>query len=641
MRNLFTLFFSMLFIVSGVFAQNNYMGQKTTTDAQVLQKSKRTLKIDPKYAHRLKQTIDDRALTLSFPLDYDQEDRDFATSIGATMDEFIWPLNSGYTNNDTFTLSRAMVFCDTFPNGTAGNSDFYPVGATTITIDSLDIWVSHVNNSGGTDSVKIRILDATGISIVGNDIVGTTLWQTTLATDTSITQAGFVAPVTVLPNLTLAQGQTFIVKVDYIGPAIDTFYVFASERDDCFGTCISEPSVIPFNSFFYLNFITGTGTNLSGFNYLVADCDGDGAGGTPGACEWFGPQNFFFFPFVTADVALSANVIADTTQGCENDVANLTVNVAGAQAPITYAWSPTTGLSDPTSPTPQVLIGIADVVYTVTVTDGNNDMTTASVSINSRGLDVTLPPTSLSCGGTANISAAITGDQVGISYLWNDGTTAFTNTVSSAGMYSITVTNLAGCSDDASVNVTIPGVSQDIDLMLPGNVPAPNSWCAGDPLTMTNTSSSTSGWSFTWDYGDGNSTGGLNGFNTYATANDYTITLTGDSAGCSFSESFDITILAANDPACMVGINDIVFGNAIDITPNPASEIVNITIDGSHEDVVITLFNLQGSEIVTNAFEKTNNLVESIDVSDLPQGTYVLQVESKDGVATKKFVVTK
>ncbi|NNF02732.1 MAG: T9SS type A sorting domain-containing protein [Bacteroidia bacterium] len=300
-----------LSIVSLLTAQNPVVSVKTVSSDQKLKKDSHSYEVDPKYAHRLYKQSNANGLEAGFPIDYDQEDRDYAQSIGSSMLEFVWKLNENYTHNDTFSLTRAMVYFDTIPNGYPGNDEFVSVRNTSLKIDSIDIWINHQMSGALKNVIKVKILDNGSDTIIGKNVVGTVLWSENFIAKKSITPPGVVSPITVYPNLTLDTGQTFIVKVDFSGSINDNFELFASERDDCFGTCLSEPSIIFGNSLFYLNFISSSGTDLSGFNYIVADCDMNGTGGTPGSCEWFGPQNFLIIPYVSKGFPTGISPIID------------------------------------------------------------------------------------------------------------------------------------------------------------------------------------------------------------------------------------------------------------------------------------------------------------------------------------------
>ncbi len=128
-----------------------------------------------------------------------------------------------------------------------------------------------------------------------------------------------------------------------------------------------------------------------------------------------------------------------------------------------YIWS--------TTETSQFITVNNSGSYTVTVTDVNTSCTAASstnVSIFAVPV-VNLGPDVIQCGGTVTLDAG----NGFISYLWSDGTTNQTLTVSTSGYYRVTVTDDAGCSGTGSITVTInpvPVVNLGPDIIQCGGI---------------------------------------------------------------------------------------------------------------------------------------------------------------------------
>jgi hypothetical protein len=79
-------------------------------------------------------------------------------------------------------------------------------------------------------------------------------------------------------------------------------------------------------------------------------------------------------------------------------------------------------------------------------------------------------------------------------------------------------------------------------------------------------------------------------------------------------------------------------GFKVSVSPNPASKIVDITIENSQEDLLLTVYNHLG-ELIGNAI--INNYVE-LDVSDFVSGIYFIKFSNTEGlVLTKKLIVTR
>ena len=122
--------------------------------------------------------------------------------------------------------------------------------------------------------------------------------------------------------------------------------------------------------------------------------------------------------------------------------------VLSAPAGYTYLWS--------TGATTQSITVISSGSYQVTVTNANGCSTTSA----STPVQVaTISTPSITANGATSFcqgeSVVLTAPS-GYSYLWSNGSTGSSITVSTAGSYTVTVTNAAGCSaTSASVAVTI------------------------------------------------------------------------------------------------------------------------------------------------------------------------------------------
>jgi len=88
-----------------------------------------------------------------------------------------------------------------------------------------------------------------------------------------------------------------------------------------------------------------------------------------------------------------------------------------------------------------------------------------------------------------------------------------------------------------------------------------------------------------------------------------------------------------------VNINDLEnINEAINIAPNPASNLINITLPSNYTPNQITIINITGSTLATYT-NRTNSLF-TIDVSNLANGIYFLQLNDGYKVVRKKFIKT-
>jgi hypothetical protein len=88
-----------------------------------------------------------------------------------------------------------------------------------------------------------------------------------------------------------------------------------------------------------------------------------------------------------------------------------------------------------------------------------------------------------------------------------------------------------------------------------------------------------------------------------------------------------------------VGINEnSSLGNIVKVFPNPAMSKVFITSSRSLNETVITLFNIH-SQILLQQSPGFGNNFELTIPPDIGTGIYMLRIQSKEGVVTKKIVV--
>lgn len=116
---------------------------------------------------------------------------------------------------------------------------------------------------------------------------------------------------------------------------------------------------------------------------------------------------------------------------------------------------------------------------------------TILITLDANPPQLSLPDQISLCQGTTIILDALTS---GVSYLWNDGSTADTLLVTSPGVYTLAVNNACGADID-SISVLDAGPPPTIDLGIDISL------CPGDQLTLTPTSSDVN----TWLWSDGSS----------------------------------------------------------------------------------------------------------------------------------------
>lgn len=382
---------------------------------------------------------------------------------------------------------------------------------------------------------------------------------------------------------------------------------------------------------------------------------------------------------------LKSNAGNDTVI-CNGSSVQLSSSAPGA---VSYAWTPTTGLSDPTIANP-IANPTVTTTYVVAITNGNGCTDNDTMVVNV----VPLPspsitpsgPTSFCTGGSVTLTAA-----PATSYLWNTLDTTAAITVSTSGTYSVTITNGTGCTATATQVVTVFGLppidagpndstclSTNANLLATGGVSYV--WSPAGSLSDPNIANPVAGPTVTTTYTVvGTATGGctntdsvtiyvlgnpalpsvaeigdslfctpsyfayqwyLNGTPiSGATSQNYNFTVNGNyyvevfnALGCSTVSA----VFVVND----VGINETANALSLIVYPNPAAS--NFTLEYMLERssaVKINLMNVTGQLIYSEEMNAAAGInKKEISFFENANGIYYLQVITNETIVTKKIV---
>ncbi len=331
-----------------------------------------------------------------------------------------------------------------------------------------------------------------------------------------------------------------------------------------------------------------------------------------------------------------------------------------------------------------------NAVYTVTATDANGCVSTASITLSSLAL-----PTA-SAGNDATICLGDTTTLLasgGVSYAWSNSINTAANEVSPADTteYIVTVTAANGCADTDTVTVNI----LPLPTAFAGNDQA---ICAGATANLT----ATGGVNYNWS----------NGANTAAT----TVTPTGDTAlvvivqdanGCLDTDTVAVVVnplpvidLTALDSTFCIedgvialtaipsggaftgagvsgnsfdpdvtgvgihtisyaytdnngcantgqvdlvievcsGVNEVGGRFSVKVYPNPFSDVLNVSVETTNgESLSITLRDMAGKTI-SQTHAVANNGLTAIETGNLSVGMYLLEVKSAAGTKSVKLI---
>jgi gliding motility-associated-like protein len=250
-----------------------------------------------------------------------------------------------------------------------------------------------------------------------------------------------------------------------------------------------------FNSIGVINFpnILGVGCNF------VSNAVNLGSG----ICEAGLPNMIDAYTYTTNPTYFTK----DTTT-CSNPF-SLNPTVSG----VSYLWS--------TGSTTQSIAVTSNGTYWVQVFDstaciqGLNYIDTFNVTFAPVPV-VNLPSDSSICNGDF---LTLNAENTGNLYNWSTGATTQTITVSTTGIYSVSVTNNSGCVGTASEMVTV------IQLPIVTSAFYADTIIGCSPLTIQFHNTSTNGSAYLWNFGDGSTDTAMNPTHTFLDSGSYSITL--------------------------------------------------------------------------------------------------------------------
>ena len=257
--------------------------------------------------------------------------------------------------------------------------------------------------------------------------------------------------------------------------------------------------------------------------------------------------------------------------------------------------------------------------YSVTVTDANgcsSASTPISVNVSNAPAPTISASSTQACSGDVVTVTSSAAD----SYSWSTGETTQSIQVTDNATVSVTVTNANACNG--------VGQSAATTITFTATPTAAGSFTtAGNVVTFANTS--TGATSYSWDFGDFTNSSATAPAHAYAANGAYTVVLTAINGNCSSTATFEISI--------EVGLEE---ANAMNLMvyPNPASTQVLVAFDNTAAGSV-QIIDAMGRIVVSETLNTIGAVALPIDVSQLADGTYTIQVTNANQVGIRRLVV--
>ena len=303
-------------------------------------------------------------------------------------------------------------------------------------------------------------------------------------------------------------------------------------------------------------------------------------------------------PF-TYTVTLSTPVSVAALTGATNICLGSTTQLASATSG--GAWTSSNTAVATVSSTGVVTgltAGSTTISYTVTNASGCTGVVSAVVNVNTLPVATITPSgaTTICSGASVTLTAS-----AGSSYLWSNGLQTQSITVSTAGNYSVIVSNAAGCSTTSSSIAVVVNSLPSVTVAANG----PTTFCQGGSVTLTASAGTTYAWS------NGLSTQSI----TVSATGNYSVTVT-NANGCSATSAPTVVTVNTLPIASITSLNGNSFcqGGSVTLVSSPGStyawsnglttQSINVSTSAN---LTVTVTNANGCTATSAPFGVTMN----------------------------------
>lgn len=105
------------------------------------------------------------------------------------------------------------------------------------------------------------------------------------------------------------------------------------------------------------------------------------------------------------------------------------------------------------------------------------------------------------------------------------------------------------------------------------------------------------------------------------------------------SGAYTANSVAIRVNSSLVGIQDLSFDSSYNLFPNPASDSFHIELQNSGQvPCRIEIVNVLGDVLIIKNLGNSSEILETISISDLPQGIYIIRTHIGDRVSSEKLI---
>jgi parallel beta-helix repeat protein len=264
----------------------------------------------------------------------------------------------------------------------------------------------------------------------------------------------------------------------------------------------------------------------------------------------------------------------------------------------------------------------------------------------------------VNCDPATNVAAANT-SCTSTDISWNSGTGVLTSIIEygAPGFTPGTGTRVTGATSPQTITGLMAGTAYEfhvIDSCADGQAPGTAVLATTNPLPVasgTHTiisvgatganvdfdgAASTDYTSIEWFFGDGNSAIGVAVSHVYTTNQTYTVLVVATGACGVDTATFQVTIQG-------VGLIDNEIVQSLNVYPNPTNGVIQVTFMSSGvQNIAIRVVNISGQIMYQSSRQAhAGQYNGTLDLSAYPSGPYLLQIETSDGVVTRRIFLNR
>lgn len=262
----------------------------------------------------------------------------------------------------------------------------------------------------------------------------------------------------------------------------------------------------------------------------------------------------------------------------------------------------------------------------VTGLDGCIGIDTFHLSLRSLPVVDLGPDQAICLGSTTTLDPG----NIGVSYLWDDGSTLQARVVDTAGLYTVDVTDIFGCTGTDDITVIMKDIPRVDGINAIYGDTATYTFNPINPLFIQ---------SYTWNFGDGSPLKTGEVVQHRYTANGiYTVDLAveGECTGLIRHHSRTVDVFDAGGGTGIVVLDD---PDGVILYPNPASKWINIEVKAGLKMKSVVAGNILGQKVYSS--ETDSGTKHRLSTSGLAAGIYTLKIETDKGILMRKFEVLK